>query len=119
MASYPETTHALPCSPENIAKSCTFTSLPIRIHRDEHLAAAGSDSIDKDWEDVFGKKPTSFGCRSPYGHLTALSIPEAIPERLAICAYIMDYMLYHDGQILPGCDALAFPVQEPMSARQE
>ncbi|EKG19582.1 Terpenoid synthase [Macrophomina phaseolina MS6] len=48
--------------------------------------------------EAFGRPPHSQGCRSPYGHLAALSLPECLPDRLQICAYIMDYMLHHDGK---------------------
>ncbi|OHW95340.1 geranylgeranyl pyrophosphate synthase [Colletotrichum incanum] len=89
--------HSLPVMQSMILSSGTFTTLPVHIHRHEHQAITGSEALEKDWFKAFGKRPSSLGCRSSFGHLAALSLPEAIPERLPICAYIMDYMLYHDG----------------------
>lgn len=97
MDSEHEARYSIPVDSTRIVQSEALTILPIRIHRDQHLASAGSDQLERDWHAAFGCKPTSFGCRSPFGHLAAVSLPEAIPDRLCMSAYIMDYMLYHDG----------------------
>lgn len=83
--------------PVTVRAAGCFTTLPVRFHRDEIDAIRASKRMEKDWELAFGEQPFSEGCQSPHGHLSAVSLPECIPERIGIATYIMDYMLHHDG----------------------
>ncbi|KAL8958737.1 MAG: hypothetical protein Q9193_004261 [Seirophora villosa] len=83
-------------NPSTVVASGCFTTLPVRFHRDEKLAIRGSKQMEVDWQLAFGKPAFSPGCQNPRGHLAATSLPESLPDRIAISAYIMDYMLHHD-----------------------
>lgn len=96
-------------NPSTVVATGCFTTLPVRFHRDEKLAIRGSKQMEVDWQLAFGKPPFSPGCQNPRGHLAATSLPESLPDRIAISAYIMDYMLHHDGMYQRRCSLSGGP----------
>ncbi|CAI7570906.1 unnamed protein product, partial [Penicillium bialowiezense] len=100
--------HSIPLAPflfENEDYFCQFTP---RIHSDAHLADAGSwqcqvDFLDSSWTaraDALrnsNQKSYAVGCINPtVGNFTALCASEAIPERLALTTYMVEYAYIHD-----------------------
>lgn len=82
---------------------CRFTP---RIHRDAHLADHGSWQCQVDFLSATGPadsernkdhKSYAVGCiNSRVGNFTALCSAEALPERLALTTYMVEYAYIHD-----------------------
>lgn len=88
--------------PEEIQSTGAFTTLPIRIHKRNDIADASSTRVLKDWgchvKDGMEKRVvTSFG---RVGNLNSFAFTEALPERLAIVAYLLDLGFIHDGDYI-------------------
>ena len=85
-----------------------FSRFSPRIHRDAHLADAGSwqcqvdflESSDKARADAarnLATKSYAVGCINPtVGNFTALCACEALPDRLALTTYMVEYAYIHD-----------------------
>lgn len=85
-----------------------FCRFKPRIHRDAHLADAGSWQCQVDFlgssanaraDSARNKDHTSYavGCINPVvGNFTALCACEAIPSRLALTTYMVEYAYIHD-----------------------
>lgn len=85
-----------------------FSRFHPRIHRDAHLADAGSwqcqvdflESSDKARADAarnLASKSYAVGCINPtVGNFTALCACEALPDRLALTTYMVEYAYIHD-----------------------
>ncbi|KAJ7260301.1 hypothetical protein B0H12DRAFT_1107692 [Mycena haematopus] len=89
-----------PLPPAEVRASGTLTLLPVRMHSAsmEAVASAANRELKEEWTVAFGKPPTGAACESPHGHLAAFALPECLPDRMYMCAYIMDYMLWHDSE---------------------
>lgn len=82
---------------------CRFTP---RIHRDHHLADEGSWQCQVDFLNASGPKDSernkdhkayAVGCINHIvGNFSALCLSEALPERLAITTYLVEYAYIHD-----------------------
>ena len=82
---------------------CRFTP---RIHRDARLADQGSWQCQIDFLEATGPddsernkdhKSYAVGCINPVvGNFTALCACEALPERLALTTYMVEYAYIHD-----------------------
>lgn len=82
---------------------CRFTP---RVHRDAHLADQGSWQCQVDFLSATGlddaernknHKAYAVGCINPtVGNFTALCAAEALPERLALTTYMVEYAYIHD-----------------------
>ncbi|KAF2165560.1 hypothetical protein M409DRAFT_24413 [Zasmidium cellare ATCC 36951] len=85
---------------------CSFTP---RIHRDSHLADEGSWKCQVDFLSATGPedsernkshKSYAVGCINPVvGNFTALCASEALPERLTLTTYMVEYAYIHDDVI--------------------
>ncbi|USW55040.1 Putative polyprenyl synthetase, isoprenoid synthase domain superfamily [Septoria linicola] len=85
---------------------CKFTP---RIHKDQHLADQGSWQCQVDCLNASGPtdaernkahKSYAVGCINPIvGNFTALCACEALPERLALTTYMVEYAYIHDDVI--------------------
>lgn len=85
-----------------------FCKCAPRIHRDAHLADAGSWQCQIDFLEAsssaraaaqrnVANKSYAVGCMNPVvGNFTALCAAEALPERLWISAYMIEYAYVHD-----------------------
>jgi hypothetical protein len=82
--------------------------MPVRYGAFNDRAVAASKNMERDWEEAFAEPPHSLGCQNENGHLTTVSLPECLPERVGVVSYIMDYMLHHDGESLY-CTILSAP----------
>lgn len=104
----PAIKHSLPLHSESYANDEYFCRFRPRIHRDVHLADAGSWQCQVDFlgssaaaraDSARNKSNTSYavGCINPVvGNFTALCACEAIPERLALTTYMVEYAYIHD-----------------------
>lgn len=82
---------------------CRFTP---RIHRNANLADQGSWQCQVDFLNASGPtdsernkdhKSYAVGCINPLvGNFTALCASEALPERLALTTYMVEYAYIHD-----------------------
>lgn len=100
--------HSLPLNPDTYVGEEYFCRFKPRIHRDVHLADAGSWQCQVDFlgssaaaraDSSRNQNNTSYavGCINPVvGNFTALCCSEAIPERLALTTYIVEYAYIHD-----------------------
>ncbi|KAJ5753661.1 uncharacterized protein N7511_007814 [Penicillium nucicola] len=85
-----------------------FCKFKPRIHRDAHLADSGSwecqidllnsqGAIHNDWVRNGRNKSYAVGCINPtVGNFMALAATAAIPDRLALVSYILEYAFVHD-----------------------
>nr|POE78004.1 ophiobolin f synthase [Quercus suber] len=83
-----------------------FCRFAPRIHRDAHLADEGSWQCQVDFLSASGPddsernkdhKSYAVGCINPLvGNFTALCASEAVPERLALTTYMVEYAYIHD-----------------------
>jgi hypothetical protein len=84
------------------SKQGCWSILPLRIHKDEHLAVEASYEFLSDWEKVVGKVEgvEDTICLCFNGHFVAVTIPECIPERLRIVTRLSDFSYVYDGTLL-------------------
>ncbi|KAJ5323826.1 hypothetical protein N7476_002426 [Penicillium atrosanguineum] len=102
---------SIPVPPEKYEGEEYFCKFTPRIHRDAHLADSGCWQCQLDLlgsqGDVHAKavrsgsnKSYAVGCINPtVGNFTALCASEAIPDRLALISYIVEYAYVHDDVI--------------------
>lgn len=99
---------SLPVPPEAYEGDEFFCQFTPRIHRDSYLADSGCWQCQLDLLGSQGRahadavrnrsnKSYAVGCINPtVGNFTALCASEAIPERLALISYIVEYAYVHD-----------------------
>ena len=94
-----------------------FCQFDPRIHRDAHLADAGSLQCQIDFlgsseaaraaakkNEERNHKSYAVGCINPIvGNFTALCACEAIPDRLALTTYMVEYAYIHDDGMFFTC----------------
>ncbi|KAJ7764291.1 hypothetical protein B0H16DRAFT_1883553 [Mycena metata] len=85
-----------PVPPSEIDASGTLTLLPLRMGSMDDVASTANRDLKEEWAAAFGKPPSGAAGGSPHGHVATVGIPECLPERVYMCAYIMDYMIWHD-----------------------
>ncbi|KAJ5641727.1 isoprenoid synthase domain-containing protein [Penicillium lividum] len=102
---------SIPVSPESYEREEWFCKFTPRIHRDAHLADLGCMQCQLDLLGSLGhyhaeavrsgsNKSYAVGCINPtVGNFTALCAVAAIPERLALISYIIEYAFVHDDLI--------------------
>lgn len=99
---------SLPVPPEAYEGDEFFCQFTPRIHRDSYLADSGCWQCQLDLLSSQGRvhahairtrsdKSYAVGCINPtVGNFTALCASEAIPDRLALISYIVEYAYVHD-----------------------
>jgi ophiobolin F synthase len=87
--------------PADSARTEAFTTLPIRIHKDNNVADAASERLLKDWDHHLQDRQSlnSRTSLSTLGNMCALGFPEVMPERLSILTYLTDLGFMHDGEL--------------------
>ncbi|KAE8374211.1 terpenoid synthase [Aspergillus bertholletiae] len=75
-----------------------FTTLPIRIHKSDHLAEAATRRFNQEWAATMqdGAHALSSRLSSPVGNYSSYLYPECHPERLGILAYLTELAFLHD-----------------------
>ncbi|CAJ2510072.1 Uu.00g059720.m01.CDS01 [Anthostomella pinea] len=75
--------------------------LPLREHLNPELEVAGVNRLRDDWEKFVGPIPpgSNRGCLGSPHHMCSFAIPECLPERLELVAYIMEFGFLHDDLI--------------------
>lgn len=105
----PLTQYSKPVAPDAYEKNDEwFCRCAPRIHWDAHLADAGSWQCQIDFLEAsssaraaakrnVANKSYAVGCMNPaVGNFTAVCAAEALPERLWISAYMIEYSYVHD-----------------------
>ena len=92
--------YSKPLDPEYIKKAGCFTSLPVRVHKDNHLADAATRHLATEWAHVMenGKAVQHPRLWSTEGDYSSFFYPECIPERLGPMAYLTELAFIHDGK---------------------
>jgi hypothetical protein len=102
-----------PLSPDELARlaPAAFTTLPVRINRQDQQARKISSQFVKAWRDASQQSPLSkqstidwerLSSSSPIGHLASLVHPGCRPQLLFFMAKVFDYAQIHHGMyILP------------------
>jgi hypothetical protein len=100
--------HSIAVEPQAYERFDYFCRFKPRVHRDFHLADAGSWQCQVDFlgssaaarADSIrnqGHKSYAVGCMNPIaGNFAALCACEAVPERLALTTYMIEYAYIHD-----------------------
>lgn len=100
--------HSIAVEPQAYERFDYFCRFKPRIHRDFHLADSGSWQCQVDFlgsstaarADSIrnqGHKSYAVGCINPIaGNFAALCACEAIPDRLALITYMIEYAYIHD-----------------------
>ncbi|KAJ7866723.1 hypothetical protein B0H13DRAFT_2352289 [Mycena leptocephala] len=85
-----------PVPPLEILASGTLTLLPARMHSMEDVASTANRDLKDEWTAALGKPPSGAAGGSPHGHVATAGVPECLAERMYMCAYIMDFMIWYD-----------------------
>ncbi|KFZ18221.1 hypothetical protein V501_01334 [Pseudogymnoascus sp. VKM F-4519 (FW-2642)] len=84
--------------PAEVAKSRSFTTFPVRVHKDNARTQKASNQFIKEWKRIVGDKRFDLNvAQSPVGHFASLLVPECLPERLAFVAKGCDFATAVDG----------------------
>ncbi|KAJ6601875.1 isoprenoid synthase domain-containing protein [Mycena vulgaris] len=105
-----------PVPPSEILASGTLTLLPVRMHSMEDVASTANRDLKEEWMDALGKPPSGAAGGSPHGHVATVGVPECLAERMYVCAYIMDFMIWHDD--LTDADRDSVDKSKSISARR-
>nr|USS30768.1 BFT [Cytospora schulzeri] len=83
---------------DEVVQSGALTSLPVRIHRYNHLADAGALCLTNDWRCTMkdGQDRKSNGSPCVVGNWGSFIWPESRPERLGLLCYLLDAGCFHD-----------------------
>ncbi|KAK4235205.1 isoprenoid synthase domain-containing protein [Achaetomium macrosporum] len=74
--------------------------MPVRVHRNASLADRGALRAQKDWLRTFGPFPPGFaGTMGPEYNFVATTMPEILPDRLELVAYITEMAFLVDDMI--------------------
>jgi hypothetical protein len=84
---------------DEVKKSGSFTTLPVRIKARNDIAVEASLRLLKDWEHHVndGLSKVILTSNSPVGNLWALACAECPPEKLGIATYFSDIGFFYDG----------------------
>ncbi|RDH38420.1 isoprenoid synthase domain-containing protein [Aspergillus welwitschiae] len=90
--------YSRPIDDETIKKTPSFTTLPIRINKQNDVADEATKRALRDWDHYVndGLAKTALISISELGNLGAFAYPEVPPERLAILTYLTDLGMLHD-----------------------
>ncbi|KAG2005097.1 hypothetical protein GB937_009054 [Aspergillus fischeri] len=90
--------HSRPIADDTIKKTPSFTTLPIRINKQNDVADAATRRALRDWDYYLhdGLAERALISISELGNLGAFAYPEVPPERLAIVTYLTDLGILHD-----------------------
>ncbi|KAK1974967.1 geranylgeranyl pyrophosphate synthetase [Colletotrichum cereale] len=90
--------YSIPIDRNEVARSGAITSLPVRIHRYNHLADGGALCVADDWRRTMqdGQRTRSNGSPSVVGNWGSFIWPECRPERLGLLCYLLDAGCFHD-----------------------
>ena len=70
--------------------------IPLRTSNHGHLADKGCQRARNDWNRHVGENSVQ-GCMCPRFNMTSVTIPECLPERLEIIAYVNEFAFLQDG----------------------
>jgi hypothetical protein len=83
-----------------LARSRSFTTFPVRIHKNDAQAQKASHQFVKEWKRIVNDKRFDVNVsQSPVGHFASLVLPECLPERLPFAAKGFDYVAAVDGTL--------------------
>jgi fusicocca-2,10(14)-diene synthase/ophiobolin F synthase len=83
------------------------TNMPLRVHRNASLADRGALRAQRDWQRFFGSLPPGYsGAMGPEYNFVATCMPEILPERLELVAYVIEVAFLLDDMI----DAAESPI---------
>ncbi|KAH8846756.1 hypothetical protein MCOR07_007929 [Pyricularia oryzae] len=90
--------YSIPVDREEVTRSGALTTLPVRIHRHNHLADAGALCLVNDWRHTMkdGQETRSNGSPCVVGNWASFIWPESDPERLGLLTYLLDVGCFHD-----------------------
>ena len=84
---------------DEVKKSGSFTSLPVRKHTRDDIANTASLALIRDWGETMhdGREKITHCSMWERSNLLSLLFPECNPDRLGLLTYITDLGLMHDG----------------------
>ena len=74
-----------------------FTTLPCRVHRRNNVALTGAQRFQREWAAIENKTPGPPMADSPIGYMSSLFYPDCLPERLELCAFLLELICLIDG----------------------
>ncbi len=88
-------------SPRGHATAVICPDIPLRVHRNAEIADRGALRAQKDWQKHFGALPASFsgGTMGPEFNATTTCLPETLPDRLELTAYLLEIVLLVDSVV--------------------
>ncbi|KAK4151149.1 isoprenoid synthase domain-containing protein [Chaetomidium leptoderma] len=94
---YPNS-HLTAASGHDITDLCG--DIPVRVHRNAELADRGALRAQKDWQRLFGSLPPGYaGTMGPEHHFVSTCMPETLPDRLELVAYIVEITFLIDDMV--------------------
>ena len=84
--------HSRQLDPEEVRQTGCFTTLPVRIHKQDDIADVASRRLATEWAEVMGDgSKTEPACLySDKGDYSSFFYPESRPERLGLMAYLTE-----------------------------
>lgn len=78
----------------------SFTTLPVRIHRDDARARKASQRFRAAWAAASTDSTQQLmpAIDTPFGHLVSLAMPECSPDLLELVAKLLDFGFLENGQ---------------------
>lgn len=81
-----------------LARSRSFTTFPVRIHKNDARAQKATHQFVKEWKRINQRFDVNVA-QSPVGHFASLVLPECLPQRLAFASKAFDYVAAIDGRL--------------------
>lgn len=78
--------------------SWSFSSLPVRIRKDDSLSQQASAKFQDEWKKSAPQQESTFGSQGIFGHLMSLVIPECPPEMVPVFTKVFDYAFVENGK---------------------
>lgn len=78
--------------------SSAFTSLPVRLRKDDSLSQRASVEFQSEWNNSASQQAV-FGSRGILGHLVSLVLPECPPGMVPTFTKLSDYAFLENGKV--------------------
>jgi hypothetical protein len=85
--------------------SASFTSLPVRLRKDDSLSQRASAEFQSEWNNSASQKVV-FGSQGIFGHLLSLILPECPPKMVPVFTKFFDYAFLENGKVFLWFDEL-------------
>ena len=83
--------------------SSSFTSLPVRLRKDDSLSQRASAEFQSEWNKSASQQVV-FGSQGIFGHMLSLVLPECPPKMVSVITKLFDYAFLENGKVFLSFD---------------